>query len=45
MDAEYRCLCRVERSVGRLSGWKQSVLVDMAREAFGDKTFDEFGDK
>ena len=45
MDVEYRCLCRVERLVGGLLGWKQSVLVDMAREALGDKTFDEFGDK
>jgi len=45
VDAEYRCLSRVERSVGGLLGWKQSVLVDMAREALSDKTFDEFGDK
>jgi len=38
VDDKYCYLCRVEWSVGRLLGWKQSVQVDMVREALGDKT-------
>ena len=45
MDAEYGSLSRVDRSVGGLLGWQQSVLIDMDRDAFDNETFDEFGNE
>ena len=45
MDAEYGSLSRVERSVGELLVWQQSVLIYVDREAFDNETFDKFGNE
>ena len=35
----------MDRSVGRLLGWKQSVQTGMASKALGNETFHKSGDK
>jgi len=42
---EYCCLSRMESSIGRLLGWKQSVQIGMTSEVLGKETFHEFGGK